>query len=54
MDRTLGSLTRYDLKEKCYNLVTADRQTFWEETKARLERRKIDLGGLLRLCIPKK
>lgn len=39
------------LKERCYDLVTADRKLFWEETKLRMELRKIDLSGLLKLCL---
>jgi hypothetical protein len=54
MDFRPGCVKRVELKDKCYNLVTEDRRTFWEFTKARLERRLIDLGGVLRLCLPRK
>lgn len=50
MDFRPGVLKRLELKDLCHDLVTRDRQTFWEATKARLEQRKIDLSGLLRLC----
>lgn len=51
MDWRPGVLKRHDLKEKCYDLVTADRMTFWEFTLLRLKFRKIDLGGVLRCCV---
>lgn len=50
MDFRPNILKRLELKQRCYDLVTKDRKTFWESTKARIELRKIDLGGLLRLC----
>lgn len=50
MDFRPNILKRLELKQRCYDLVTKDRKTFWLETKARIELRKIDLGGLLRLC----
>lgn len=50
MDFRPNILKRLELKQRCYDLVTKDRKTFWLETKARMELRKIDLGGLLRLC----
>jgi hypothetical protein len=51
MDFRPNFLKRLELKQFCYDLVTSDRKTFWEATKARMEQRKIDLGGLLRLAI---
>ena len=50
MDFRPNILKRLELKQRCYDLVTMDRKTFWLETKARMELRKIDIGGLLRLC----